>query len=93
MKTVLFSIFLLVPLLVVAAKTLRVAKEDELLVVFRLGKVFAVYGPGLSIVIPFFDQVVRIKVETIPDWQKLSEGDLQQRAAEMALKEKPDFAS
>ncbi len=84
----LFLSFLLLFLLVIAAKTLRVAKPDELLVVFRLEKLFAVYGPGLSVVIPFIDRVVKIKVEEIPNWQKLSETDLQLQAAEIATKGK-----
>ena len=88
MKAFLFIIFLLIALLIVAAKSVVVAKEDELLVVFRLEQVFRVYGPGLSVTIPFIDRVVRIKIDRIPDWQKLSEGELQERAAQIALKER-----
>jgi len=83
---VLFFIFLLVMMLVIAAKTLVVAKEDELLVVFRLGRLLTVYGPGRSMVVPFIDRVIRVKLETIPGWQELSEDELQQRAAELATK-------
>jgi regulator of protease activity HflC (stomatin/prohibitin superfamily) len=80
--------FLFIFLLVIAAKSLRVAKPDELLVIFRLEKCFAVYGPGWSVVIPFIDRVVKIKVEEIPNWQKLSETELQLQAAEIAVKGK-----
>ena len=73
-------------MLVIAARTLVVAKEDELLVVFRLGRLLTVYGPGLSIVVPFIDRVIRVQLETIPGWQELSEDELQQRAAELATK-------
>ena len=72
--------------LIVAAKSLVVAKEDERLVVLRFGKLLGVYGPGLSIVIPFLDRVVRVKVETIAGWRELSEGELRERAAQVALK-------
>jgi regulator of protease activity HflC (stomatin/prohibitin superfamily) len=81
----LFYIFLLIALLVVAAKSFAVAKEDERLVVIRLGKLLGVYGPGLSIVVPFLDRVVRVK-EMIAGWRGLSESELQQRAAQIAMK-------
>ncbi|HEV2765253.1 MAG TPA: SPFH domain-containing protein [Pyrinomonadaceae bacterium] len=84
MGFLLVLIFLLIATLVVAAKTLVVAKEDERLVVFRLGKLLRVYGPGLSIIIPFTDRVVRVKVETIAGWRELSESELQQKAAQIA---------
>jgi regulator of protease activity HflC (stomatin/prohibitin superfamily) len=77
-----FLIFLLFALLVLAAKSLVKTKEDELLVVFRLGKVLDVYGPGLSIVLPFLDRVIRVNVETIDGWENLSESELKQRAAQ-----------
>jgi regulator of protease activity HflC (stomatin/prohibitin superfamily) len=80
------SVIFLVMMLVIAAKTLAVAKEDELLVVFRLGRLLTVYGPGRSMVVPFIDRVIRVKLETIPGWQELSEDELQHRAAELATK-------
>lgn len=82
MRVFFFLIFLLFALLVLAAKSLVRAKEDELLVVFRLGKVLDVYGPGLSIVLPFLDRVIRVNVETIDGWENLSETELKQRAAQ-----------
>ena len=81
MRVFLLFIFLLFALLILASKSLVKAKEDELLVVFRLGEVRDVYGPGLSIVIPYLDRVIRVKVETIVGWQDLSESELKQKAA------------
>ena len=89
MKIVLFLIFLLMVLLVIVAKSRVVAKEDERLVVFRLGQLLGVSGPGLTIIIPFIDRVVRVKLETIPGWQELSEDELQERAAELAMQSYP----
>jgi regulator of protease activity HflC (stomatin/prohibitin superfamily) len=77
--------FGLVALAVIAAKTIVVAKQDELLVVFRLEQLQTVYGPGVSIVIPFLDRVVRVKVDSLPGWDRMSEAELKQRAAEVAL--------
>jgi regulator of protease activity HflC (stomatin/prohibitin superfamily) len=84
-KIVLFGIFLAIALLVIAAKSLVVAKEDECLVIFRLGRLFDVYGPGRSVIIPFCDRVVRINVETVPGWPNLSESEFRERAAQMAI--------
>jgi len=76
--------FGLVALAVIATKTIVVAKQDELLVVFRIEQLHAVYGPGISIVIPFIDRIVRVEVDSIPGWDRMSEAELKQRAAEVA---------
>ena len=59
---------LLVPLIVVLAllaAALRVIPEYERGVVFFLGRFQAVYGPGLKIVIPIIQQLVRVDLRTI----------------------------
>ena len=84
-RIILMFISGLVALAVIAARTILVAKQDELLVVFRLEQLQAVYGPGVSIVIPFLDRIVRVKVDSIPGWDRMSEAELKQRAAEVAL--------
>jgi regulator of protease activity HflC (stomatin/prohibitin superfamily) len=84
-RTILMLIFGLVALAVIAARIIVVAKQDELLVVFRIAQLQAVYGPGVSIVIPFLDRIVRVKVDSIPGWERMSEAELKQRAAEVAL--------
>jgi regulator of protease activity HflC (stomatin/prohibitin superfamily) len=84
-KLLLFYTFVMIVLLGIAAKCLAVAKEDERLVILRFGKLLGVYGPGLSLVVPFLDRVVRIKVETIPGWRDLGESELREKAAEIAL--------
>ena len=54
MRGFFFFIFLAFALLILASKSVVKAKEDELLVVYRLDKLLDVYGPGLSIVMPFY---------------------------------------
>ena len=85
-RVFLFFIFLSIALLILAAKSFVMAKQDELLVVFRLGKVLDVYGPGLSFVFPYLDRAIRVKVETIDGWENLSESQLKQRAAQSVIK-------
>ena len=86
MRVLLFFIFLLFALLILGAKSFVKAKEDELLVVFRLGELLNVYGPGLSIVIPYLDRAIRVKVDTIDGWENLSESELKERAARSVIK-------
>jgi len=80
--------FGLVALAVIATKTIVGAKQDELLVVFRLEQLQAVYGPGVSTIISFRDRIVRVNADSIPDWDRMSEVELKQRAAEVALARK-----
>jgi len=86
-RLLLFYTFLLLGALVIAVKSFVVTKEDERLVVLRFGKLLGVYGPGLSVIIPFLDRVVKVKVEMIAGWRELSESELRQQAAQVALKE------
>ena len=60
----------LVGLLVVFWLSIRIVREYQRLVVFRLGKFLSVKGPGLVILIPILDQATRIDLRenfvTIP---------------------------
>jgi len=52
-------------LLIVLASALRILREYERGVVFRLGRLIGAKGPGLIILIPFIDRMVRIDLRTI----------------------------
>ncbi len=43
----------------------RVLREYERAVVFFLGRFYGVKGPGLIIIIPFIQQIVRVDLRTI----------------------------
>jgi len=58
-------IFLMVSLAVLAVMVLRVLNEYERGVVFRLGRVLGARGPGLTIVIPVVDRLVKVDLRTI----------------------------
>jgi regulator of protease activity HflC (stomatin/prohibitin superfamily) len=77
--------FIALAFVVMAMKSIATAQEDERLVVVRLGQLVGVCGPGINIVLPFIDRVIRIKVESIAGWRELSESELQKRAAQIAL--------
>ena len=53
-------IALLALLAVLAALAIRIVKEYERLVVFRLGRALGARGPGLVLLIPFVDKGVRV---------------------------------
>jgi regulator of protease activity HflC (stomatin/prohibitin superfamily) len=58
-------LFLLALLAVSLATSLKVLNEYERGVIFRLGRIIGAKGPGLIILIPFVDRMVRIDLRTI----------------------------
>jgi regulator of protease activity HflC (stomatin/prohibitin superfamily) len=57
--------FLLIVLAVLAASALRILREYERGVVFTLGRYTGTKGPGLVLIVPFIQQVVRVDLRTI----------------------------
>src|ERR671920_1923912 len=55
---VLFVVFIL-------ASAIRILREYERGVIFRLGRLIAQKGPGLILLIPIIDQMVRIDLRTV----------------------------
>jgi regulator of protease activity HflC (stomatin/prohibitin superfamily) len=51
--------------LIVIAASVRILREYERGVVFRLGRLIAQKGPGLILLIPFVDQMVRVDLRTV----------------------------
>jgi regulator of protease activity HflC (stomatin/prohibitin superfamily) len=51
--------------LIVAASAIRVLREYERGVIFRLGRLIAQKGPGLIFLIPVIDRMVRVELRTI----------------------------
>ena len=58
------SIFPLLVILGIVLYSIRILREYERAVVFMLGRFWKVKGPGLIIVIPFIQQMVRIDLRT-----------------------------
>ncbi len=52
-------------LLIVLASAIRVLREYERGVIFRLGRLIAQKGPGLIILIPIIDRMVRVDLRTV----------------------------
>ena len=63
--TEIFTIVLIGIVLAILASALRVLREYERGVVFMLGRFYRVKGPGLIIIIPIIQQMVRVDLRTI----------------------------
>ena len=55
----------LILLLFVLANSLRILREYERGVIFRLGRFVGVRGPGLIILIPFIERIVKVSLRTV----------------------------
>ncbi|HTZ65157.1 MAG TPA: slipin family protein [Solirubrobacteraceae bacterium] len=62
---VLVLVFLALTAVVVVASSVRVLREYERAVVFRLGRVTSQRGPGLIFLTPVLDRMVRVSLRTI----------------------------
>lgn len=56
---------LIVGLIVLFAASIRVVQEYERGVIFRLGRVMGARGPGLFLLIPFIERMVKVDLRTI----------------------------
>jgi regulator of protease activity HflC (stomatin/prohibitin superfamily) len=57
---------ILILVLLFLANAIRVLREYERAVVFRLGRVIGSKGPGLIILIPIIDRMIRVSLRVIP---------------------------
>ena len=65
MTAVLLAVFVLLVLaLTAAAASVRVLREYERAVVFRLGRLIGAKGPGVVLLVPMIDRMVRVSLRT-----------------------------
>ncbi len=60
-----FAFFIVLLVIVVFANAVRVVREYERLVVFRLGRLVGERGPGLVLLIPIVDRAVKVGLRTV----------------------------
>ncbi|MBE0617699.1 MAG: slipin family protein [Proteobacteria bacterium] len=58
-------VFVFLVLFVFVLSAIRILREYERAVVFRLGRAIGVKGPGLILLIPFVDRMVKVSLRTI----------------------------
>lgn len=56
---------IIILVLLILSSAIRILKEYERGVIFRLGRMIGAKGPGLFLIIPFIDKMVRISLRTI----------------------------
>ncbi len=77
-----FAILMILVLLVLL-KSLRIVRENERLVMYRLGRLYRIAGPGLLFLMPFVDKGVKVNLaEAVPGWQCLSPSELEDKIRE-----------
>jgi regulator of protease activity HflC (stomatin/prohibitin superfamily) len=65
-SAVLLALVIVIALVVtLAAASVRILREYERAVVFRLGRLLGVKGPGLILLIPFVDRMQRVDLRTV----------------------------
>ncbi len=57
--------FLIIIAIIILSAAIKVLREYERGVIFRLGRLVGVKGPGLIILIPFIDKMVKVSLRTI----------------------------
>lgn len=58
-------LYIVILVLVILASMIRILREYERAVIFRLGRLIGVKGPGLIILIPFIDKMVKVSLRTV----------------------------
>lgn len=67
MEQISFTLFVtgVIFLLIILASAIRILREYDRGVVFRLGRLIAVKGPGLILLIPVVDRMVKVSLRTV----------------------------
>lgn len=60
-----FTYVLIIFLVFLVSSSLKVVKEYERAVIFRLGRLIGAKGPGIIVLIPFIDKMIRVSLRTV----------------------------
>ncbi len=60
-----YIVFILVMLFVFLSSAIKVLREYERAVIFRLGRFVGIKGPGLIVLIPFLDKMIKVSLRTV----------------------------
>jgi regulator of protease activity HflC (stomatin/prohibitin superfamily) len=75
-----FLFWVIILLAITIIISLRILREDERLVIIRLGRFFKIAGPGLVIILPFIDRGIRISLsKDFPEWRGWSKIELDEK--------------
>lgn len=79
----LYYVALALALLIIALKSFRIVKGNERAAIFRLGKFLGVQAGPVVLLIPYLDQVVKVRVQQIEGSEQMSEEELRRRIAKI----------
>lgn len=60
-----FTVFIVIIVLIILSAMIRILREYERGIIFRLGRLVGVKGPGLIILIPFVDKMVKVSLRVV----------------------------
>ncbi len=86
-EEIMLPLIMAVLVICILAKSIFEVKENQRLVVLRLGKFEKVIGPGFSFVVPFTDMGILVELNKhLPEWQTFSEEELCLKVTELVKK-------
>ncbi|MGA3286208.1 MAG: SPFH domain-containing protein [Bacteroidota bacterium] len=84
--------FFIVWITIVLSKSIKIVREDQRVVIFRLGKYFGVGGPGIVFILPFVDKIQKVDLnESLPGWQTLPKELLEERLKSLVIYKSNSF--
>jgi regulator of protease activity HflC (stomatin/prohibitin superfamily) len=65
MTTLVVVVFIILVVLILLSSTIKIVQEYERGVIFRLGRLVGAKGPGLFLIIPFVDRMVKVDLRVV----------------------------
>jgi regulator of protease activity HflC (stomatin/prohibitin superfamily) len=65
MTNVIIIVFAVIVILILLTSTIKIVQEYERGVIFRLGRLIGAKGPGLFLIIPFIDRMVKVDLRVV----------------------------
>ena len=85
MEQIINSFFVVFAIIVITT-SVKIIREDERVVIFRLGRYLGIGGPGVIIKYPFVDKIVKVNLtNSVPGWQTLSKETLDEKIKSLVL--------
>jgi regulator of protease activity HflC (stomatin/prohibitin superfamily) len=84
--TLLVLMVMLLVGMIALANSVMIVREDERLVVLRLGRLLRVAGPGLVLLLPSIDRGIRVSLtRKVPGWQGMTPEQIEARVKDAAF--------
>ena len=81
-----FLYWVIILLAITMIISLKILREDERLVIIRLGRFFKIAGPGMAMILPFIDRGIRVNLSRdLSGWQGLSKIELDEKIKAFVL--------